>query len=519
MMKPSFLLFGLLILNSATIAQAALNLPSIFGDQMVLQRDQPLPIWGWDTPGQAVSVAIGEQHKEAVTDSSGAWKVVLDPLPTSRRPLTITIAGTETKIFRDVLVGEVWLCSGQSNMGFALSQANDAELETLAAHHPQIRMITVPHVGTQEPQTDFRGKWLVCSPESVASFSAVGYHFGTLLHQVLDVPIGLIDNSWGGSAAEAWVRRDILDNHPTFTELMEAFREKEATYDFEADQADYQRRLDKWEAEAAQAKAEGKRASNRPWFSGNWMTGQSRPGNLYAGVLHPIIGYGLRGVIWYQGEANTQRAWQYRTLFPLLIQSWRDEWRQGDFPFYWVQLADFMYEPEEPGDSGWAELREAQTLTLDRVSHTGQAVIINLGEGADIHPKNKRDVAYRLARWALAKDYGFDDLVHRSPTYASMEVADSKIIVDFDHVGAGLDTFDVPEVEGFSIAGEDGKFVWAEAEIISPNQVRVWSEKVTSPVAVRYAWAANPVCNLQNKEGLPATPFRTDDWTLSTQPH
>jgi sialate O-acetylesterase len=240
------------------------------------------------------------------------------------------------------------------------------------------------------------------------------------------------------------------------------------------------------------------------------MTGNARPANIYNGVLKPTIGYGIRGAIWYQGESNASRAYQYRDLFPLMIQSWRNEWSIGEFPFYWVQLADFMAEKSEPVDSSWAELREAQTMTMSKLPNTGEAVIIDLGEANDIHPKNKQDVAKRLARWALARDYGIS-VPYRSPLYKSMEKKDGKIVVTFDHVGRGLRPFDVAEPRGFAIASSDGKFVWAKAKVVGRDQVEVWSDEVSDPAAVRYAWADNPVCNLYSQSGLPVTPFRTDD--------
>ena len=228
-------------------------------------------------------------------------------------------------------------------------------------------------------------------------------------------------------------------------------------------------------------------------------------------MLHPIIGYGIRGAIWYQGESNASRAYQYRELFPLMIQNWRDEWKQGDFPFYWVQLADFRDEKSDPADSDWAELREAQTLSLDRLPHTGQAVITDLGEAHDIHPKNKQDVGKRLARLALAQDYGLD-IVAKSPRYDSMSREGNKVILTFKDVGGGLDTFDVRTPVGFTIAGENKEFAHATAKITGKDTIEVWSESIGSPTAVRYAWSDNPVCNVQNREGLPVTPFRTDEW-------
>jgi sialate O-acetylesterase len=364
-------------------------------------------------------------------------------------------------------------------------------------------LISVPQVASQEPLNDFAGQWEACTPETVKSFSAVGYFFGRQLHQTLDVPVGLIDNAWGGSAAEAWVRRDVLESDGKYGELLEKWDTLAKTYDHEA-------ALAKWEEKDAawQETKEGL----RPRRPGNPLTGNHRPANLYSGVLHPVLGYTIQGVIWYQGESNAGRAYQYRDLFPLMIQNWRDDWGQGDFSFYWVQLADFLGEVDEPAESAWAELREAQTMTLSKLPNTGQAVITDLGEATDIHPKNKQDVAKRLARWALANDYGID-IVHQSPTYQSMETKGNKAILKFDHVGlVRLDTFDVREPIGFAIAAEDKVFVNATAKIAGKDTVEVWSDAVENPVAVRYAWADNPICNVQNAEGLPMTPFRTDDW-------
>lgn len=492
--------------------QADVRLPSVFGDHMVLQRGQANPVWGWADAGEEVTVRIAGQSKTVKTDGQGKWRITLDAMDAGG-PHTLVVAGKNTLTFEDVLVGEVWLCSGQSNMQFAVQSANDGDLEKLAATFPNIRLITVPQVGTQEPQDDFEGQWKVCSPETVGDFSAVGFFFGRQLHQTLHVPIGLIDNSWGGSSCEAWVRRDLLKADDRYKALLERWEETEKSYDHDEAMARYQEQMKDWEKRAAEARRQGKAVPPRPRAPRNPLTGQHRPGNLYCGVLHPLIGYGIRGTIWYQGESNAGRAYQYRHLFPLMIQSWRDEWGQGDFPFYWVQLADFMAETDEPKDSAWAELREAQTMTMTKLPNTGQAVIIDLGEGKDIHPKNKQDVAKRLARWALARDYEIP-IVYQSPLYESMEKKGNKIVVTMDpgSPSEALTTFDVRDVRGFAISGEDRRFVWAQAKIVGRNQVEVWSDDVADPVAVRYAWADNPVCNLRNRAGLPATPFRTDDW-------
>ncbi len=491
--------------------QADVRVPSIFGSHMVLQRDQENSIWGWADEGEVVTISIASQRHTARTKSDGKWKVKLDPLPVGG-PHSLEILGKNSLTFEDVLVGEVWLCSGQSNMQWSVNNANDPDLEKLAANFPEIRLISIPRVGTQEPQDDFEGAWQACSPETVGTFSAVGYFFGRQLHQTLNVPIGLINNAWGGSSAEAWVRRDLLEEDERYNALMERWEKTESTYDHEAAVAKYKTDLDAWQNKAKQAKQNGEPTpGGKPRAPRNPLTNQHRPGNLYCGVLHPIIGYGIRGTIWYQGESNASRAYQYRELFPLMIENWRQDWKQNDFPFYWVQLADFRDEKPEPAASDWAELREAQTLTLDRLENTGQAVITDLGEAHDIHPKNKQDVGKRLARLALAKDYNVD-IVASSPRYQSMSKEGNKVILNFSDIGGGLDTFDVRTPLGFTIAGNNQTFHPATARIIGKDQIEVWSDKVNSPAAVRYAWADNPVCNVQNREGLPLTPFRTDDW-------
>jgi sialate O-acetylesterase len=510
-MKRSWSLAGLLSACLASAALADVKLPAIFTDHMVLQQGQKNRVWGKADPGEDIVVIIAGQRHTAKADNTGKWQVALDSLQVGG-PHTLAITGKNKLAVEDILVGEVWICSGQSNMQWSVSQANDADLEAKTAKFPKIRHISVPQVGLQEPQDDFRGKWEICSPETAGQFSAVGYFFGRQLHETLDVPIGLIDDAWGGSACEAWVRRDLLEKDQKYQPLIARWEQIEKTYDAQRARETFEKQMADYRAAAEKAKSEGKAAPQPPRPPTNPLTGNSRPGNIYNGVLKPTIGYGIRGVIWYQGESNAGRAYQYRDLFPLMIQSWREEWQQGDFPFYWVQLADYMAEKPEPGDSSWAELREAQTMTMKRLPNTGEAVIIDLGEGRDIHPRNKQDVAKRLVRWALAKEYGLSDLAYQSPTYKSMEKQGSKVTLSFDHVGPGLYTFDVNEPVGFAIAGGDQKFVWATAKLVGNDKIEVWSDKVSEPASVRYAWADNPVCNVYSKNGLPVTPFRTDDW-------
>ena len=473
---------------------AEVKLPNVFSDHMVLQQGQENKIWGTATAGEKVTISIADKTLDAKADDKGNWSAKLPSLPVGG-PHKLRVAGSSVVEISDVLVGEVWICSGQSNMQWNVAQSNNQDLEKLAANYPNIRMINFPQIGTQEPIWSHADrKWMVCSPATVSSFSAVGYFFARQVHLSTNVPIGMINNAWGGSACEAWVNRDVLKATPRFEGLLSRWKATEE-------------RFATLEAKTDRNEAENKELNG---LQGQ-MRGNARPGNIYNGVLKSHLGYGIKGAIWYQGESNAGRAYQYRELFPAMISNWRTEWGQGDFPFYWVQLADYQAERKEPGDSDWAELREAQTMTMDKLANTGEAVIIDIGEGKDIHPKNKVDVGMRLARWALAKQYKIE-IDHQSPRYESMEKIDNGIALKFKNRGKSWRPFDVKEPIGFTIAGEDKKFYNAEAKILDDGRVQVSSPSVPNPVAVRYAWAQNPICNMFADNGLPLTPFRTDDW-------
>ena len=511
------LFIGLNYCLASVALHAELKLPAIIGDHMVLQQKQADPIWGWDTPGAKVTVTFAGQTKSAEAGADGKWLVKLDPLPANDQPQSLKISdGAQTKEVADVLVGEVWMCSGQSNMQFPLCSRSpgafggdwNGDLEAAASKLPNLRLIHVPNLGTQELQNDFKGAWQACTPETAAPFTAVGFLYGRYLHEILKVPVGLIDNSWGGSGAEAWVRRESLEKDSRFAALMERTVKAEANAGTEKAKTNYDAALKKYQADAARAKAAGLAAPRKPNKPADWLTGNKRPGNIFDGVVNPTRGYGIKGVIWYQGESNASQAREYADLFPFLIEQWRTEWDQGDFPFYWVQLADYKNQETQPGESSWAELRAAQTQTL-ALTNTGQAVIIDLGEGDNIHPKNKHDVAARLVRWALVNDYGFK-FPHRSPEFKSLEIKDGKAVVTFDCFGSSLRTFDVNEAIGFAVCGSDHIWHWAQGKMLGTNRVELTCREVSNPVAVRYAWADNPVCNLTSLEGLPVTPFRTD---------
>ncbi len=481
------------------VCQAEVTLPNIFGNHMVLQQQQANKIWGKAAAGEQVTVTLGESSFQATADEQGNWSGML-PEVAAGGPYELRIQASNEIVISDVLVGEVWICSGQSNMEWRVSRdrskVNDADLVQAAANYPEIRMINYPNVGSQEPVWSHEdAQWMVCSPETVGEFSGVGYFFGRQLYHTIDVPIGLINNAWGGSAADAWIDRQLLEANADYRPTMARWESTEQQY-----------------AEAKQSQdRSSEQAKKRFAALQKQMFGNQRPGNIYNGVLKSHLGYGIRGAIWYQGESNASRAYQYRDLFPMMIEAWRQEWQQGDFPFYWVQLADFRNEKPEPAESDWAELREAQTMAMSRLPNTGQAVIVDVGEGKDIHPRNKLAVGQRLARWALAKQYGVD-IAYRSPTYSSMELQDGKVLLKFEHINGGWRPFDVPQPRGFAIAGEDRKFVWATAKILADQRIEVSSPEVPKPVAVRYAWADNPVCNMFDDRGLPLTPFRTDDW-------
>jgi sialate O-acetylesterase len=500
----------------ALSAFAELKLPSIIGDHMVLQQKQGDPIWGWDTPGTKITVTYAGQTQTAEAGADGKWTVALDAGPANDQPATITIQGTSKRELNDVLVGEVWICSGQSNMGFQLKGDWNGDIEAAASKLPHLRLITVPNLGTQEPQTDFKGEWKASDPDTATSFSAVGFLFGRYLHEILQIPVGLINDSWGGSAAEAWVRRESLEKDPRFKTLMENTVANEAKMQDPVAKAKYEEQLAKWKTEVEAAKAAGKLAPRPPNSPDAWLRGNARPGNIFNGVVLPTKPYGIKGIVWYQGESNAGRAAEYADLFPFMIEQWRKEWNQGDFPFYWVQLADFLPEKPEPGDSSWAELRESQTKT-QKLPNTGQAVIIDLGEAKDIHPRNKHDVAARLVRWALVKDYGMK-LPFRSPEFKSVEFFGKMARVELDCFGSSLRPFDTTEVTGFAVCGEDHVWQWAKGKLNGTTKVELTSDKVEKPIAVRYAWADNPVCNLFSNDGLPVTPFRSDDFPMITAP-
>jgi sialate O-acetylesterase len=475
---------------------------------MVLQRNMEVTIWGWAEPGERVCVGCDWQKDasyDCVTDGDGKWQVKVTT-PKAGGPYTISVTGRNKLTLRNVLVGEVWVCSGQSNMKWRVKNSANPEREIASARHPNIRLFNVEETHAAAPQPDCEGSWAVCSPKMVEDFSAVAYYFGRSLHKELNVPIGLIETAWGGTLAEAWTRWEILVSDPDLKPITERFDEAWAKY-LEAIK-DYAQELTAW---ASQVELACEKAAPRPPEPKKPKSPEhhNAPSRLYNGMIAPLIPYGIRGAIWYQGESNVSRAYQYRKLFPAMIQNWRTDWGQGEFPFYYVQIAPWKYNDKLAA----AELRVAQLMAM-AVPNTGMVVTTDIGDVQDIHPKNKQEVGRRLALWALAKTYGRDGVAYSGPIYRSMGVKGDKIRLSFDHTFGGLVAKDGP-LTHFEIAGTDKDFVEAKA-VIDGDTVVVSSNKVAEPVAVRYGWSNTAQPNLFNDEGLPASPFRTDDWPAMT---
>ena len=480
----------------AAPAVADVALADLFGELVVLQRGRKVPVWGTADEGEKVTVSFEGQSASTTAGKDGRWRVELGPFdPVAARPMTVT--GKNTIVLARVFVGEVWVCSGQSNMAWPLSRTEGAKEELAELVNPRLFLYTVRRRVSGEPVHAAGGKWARASPKSVAGFSAVAYYFGKQLRAELGVPVGLIHASWGGTPAEAWTRRKALAAHEELQPILHRWDRALKIHPSA---------FATWKKAVAQWKEDGSRGRRpQPPLGPNHS---HRASGLFHGMIAPLVPFAIRGVIWYQGESNAPRAEQYRTLFPAMIRDWRDAWGQGDFPFYFVQLANWRASRPEPGESAWAELREAQLRTLAE-PNTAMAVTIDIGMANDIHPRNKRDVGLRLARFAQTELYGAD-LVASGPLYESHTIKRERVTVRL-RSARGLRARGGDPLSGFAIAGEDRKFHWANARI-EGETVIVTHPRVPKPTAVRYAWADNPVCNLVNAAGLPASPFRTDDW-------
>jgi len=508
-----FLIILFVFFTSQVDVSAIIRLPSVFNDNMVLQQNKIVNLWGFASPHENITVEFNGQVVNGVANAQGNWKVELQPMQAGG-PFEMIIKGTNTIILKNILIGEVWICSGQSNMEFPLKKTNDAEKEIAQADLPSIRIFIVKRTCASDMQEDCKGKWQVCSPKTIGDFSGVGYYFGKNLNKELEVPIGLIQATWGGSPAEAWMSNEVLESDSDFKPILERWNNQIKNYPevLQEYNRDKDSLLKKWFSDSTVAVNKGMappRKPNVPEGPGSRNT----PSGLFNGMIAPLVSLSFQGVIWYQGEANAGRAFQYRRLFPTLIRNWRQSWNAGEFPFYFVQLPNLFRQPE-PSKSGWAELREAQLITLSE-PNTGMAVTIDVGDPTNLHPTNKSDVGFRLSLIALNKDYNKKDIVFSGPIYKSFKIGNDKILLQFTHTGNGLISKNGDEIKGFTIASGDKKFVTASAKI-EGDQVVVWSDQIKNPVAVRYAWADNPECNLYNGANLPASPFRTDDWEEHT---
>lgn len=631
-------------------AKADVRLPGIFRDHMVLQRHQPVSIWGWASPNEKVTVVFKEHTASATTNRLGRWEVQL-PAMSEGGPFELAVEGHNRIVLSDILIGDVWICGGQSNMQWKISQTDFVEKddEFLAAN--RVRLFTVDVTMDYQPKADVGGSgWKILTKENVADFSSVAYHFGKYLQNALNVPIGLISDNLGATSVETWMSNEALLGYPPFEkEILPLVKHKKSFAELEADFEKGKERWFKrfyykgvgidgqwfkpetdptqwkdikvpgntWEAEAELKDHDGavwfrttfdlpegytqedfliqlgqiddyditwvngekagetfgrhnhrnyrvatnklKKTGNvlvvrvfdaggiggfttNPFWAGSLLNGKwtfrkgeplrdkkfwrpdlpnatpfSSPGVLFNGMIAPLTSFPIKGAIWYQGESNADRAYEYRTLFPAMIRDWRKHWGLGDFPFLFVQLANYLQEPQQPVESNWAELREAQAMAL-ALPHTAMATAIDIGEANDIHPANKLEVGRRLALAGLKTAYGKDDLVSSGPVFKDMQIKKDQVRLFFEHRGAGLVTKDkYGYVRGFQVAGADKKFYWAQA-FIEGDEVVVRSGKVQDPVAVRYAWADNPgSLDLYNQEGLPALPFRTDQWKGITE--
>ena len=502
---------------AAASALADVKLPHVIGSNMVLQRQMLIPIWGWADPGEKVTVKFADQKVSTTADAQGKWLVKL-AATNAAGPYRMTVSGKNTIELTDILVGEVWVCSGQSNMRMGLGLVINSAQEIARANYPNIRLFDVPLKTAGIAQQDIESEWKACSSRNVSTdniwegwprgFSAVAYFFGREIHNKLNVPIGLIQSSWGGTRIEPWTPPVGFQLVPGLQDISGQI--EQANLDSKKAIAEAMAQYESWLPPAKKAFDKSEELSSPPAWPKHELDSHKQPTGLYNAMIHPLVPFAIRGAIWYQGEANLNDGMMYREKMKALIGGWRKLWEQGDFPFYFVQISPFRYRWGPPSPYRLPKLWEAQTASL-AIANTGMAVTVDISDLEDIHPKNKQEVGRRLALWALAKTYGFDDVVCSGPLYKSMAVEGDRIRISFDHIGSGLATSNGRPPTWFEIAGIDKQFVKAKAKIEN-NTVVVSSDEVTEPVAVRFGWHEEAEPTLMNKEGLPASPFRTDRW-------
>lgn len=514
-MKRSALFFLGFFLISVfqPVLHAEVRLPSVLGSNMVLQRDMPVTFWGWASEAEEVGVTLQAETPDAaaifsetaVADSEGNWQLVL-PATAAGGPYTVRVAGSNVIELTNVFFGEVWVCSGQSNMEWPVRASQDSEAEIAAADYPLIRLFNIPHRPSGLLQDDVAAEWRETAPETIRDFSAVAYYFGRKLHKNLNVPIGLISTNWGGTRIEPWTPPAGFRTVPALAEIAAEIEAADIVYREQLPEK--MDAIEKWIAETRRDLQTGGQLGEIP-ENRHMLRHHTRPTGLYNGMVHPIVRYAIRGALWYQGESNVRDGMLYHEKMKALINGWRQVWGQGDFPFYFVQLAPFTY-GRGPGPYALPAIWEAQAATL-ALPETGMAATTDVGNLRDIHPRNKQAVGRRLALWALAKTYGRSDVTYSGPVYAAMAVEGNAIRLRFEEIGGGLMASDSQPLTWFEIAGADKEFVEARAEI-DGDTVVVSSDAVAAPVAVRFAWHQNAEPNFVNKEGLPAVPFRTHPW-------
>ena len=502
-------LFFLLVVSASPVS-ADVRLPHIIGSNMVVQRDIPIPIWGWADPGEVVKVTFQKFEASTKADEKGKWMVKL-PAVKAGGPYIMTITGKNSIKLNNILGGEVWLCSGEYNMWWPVTYSNNSDKEIAEANYPQIRLLTVPNIAAGEPTDDINAVWNPCTPATIPNFSAVLYFFGREIHKQLNVPVGLINSSWGGTGIDVWTSADGFAAVPTFKNVTKQI--KDAELEYKKIIADSLVPIENWINVTQKAIEENTPippAPNWPRHPLHNIGHPVKPTILYNAMIHPLVPFAIRGVIWYQGEANYSDGSIYYDKTKALVTGWRKAWNQGDFPFYYVQVAPLDYSVQKLSPQALPKLWEAQTAAM-AIPNTGMAVTTDISDINEMHPRNKQDVGKRLALWAFAKTYGLPNIVFSGPIYKSMSIEGDKIRIRFDYAGSGLTSRDDKPLNWFEIAGDDKKFVKAQAKI-DGDTVVVYSDTVISPVAVRFGWLQTAQPNLINKERLPASPFRTDNW-------
>ncbi len=500
-MNRSIFSFILIPINLTT---GAIELPSFFSDGMVLQQQSQAKIWGWLDEGGEISVHFAGQTEQSQTDEQGRWEVSFEGLQATNEGSDLLITdGTSEKVIQNVVVGEVWIASGQSNMELAVAKSNNAEEEITASDDPLLRVYVSKNISHAEPQIDLAGEWEIASPESTGGMTAVGYYYAKKLRQELSIPVGILECSWGGKPIEGFTSEEALNKVPELSPILDRKKTALETWTEEKAATNFVEATAKWERRGKKGR--------KPVLEPDPLFNPQLHTNIFNGMIAPIAGYSARGVIWYQGENNANNGTEhlYEELLGCMITDWRERW-QSDLSFYYVQLANFRKVITEPGaESPWVVVQDEMRRALESIDKSGMAVTNDIGETSDIHPRNKQDVATRLARWALAQDYGKEGVVKSGPLYRKAQKEDNRFIITFDYA-EGLKSRDGGSLQRFEIQSEDGTWAWAQTQI-DGDQVIVWSDEIQNPKLVRYAWASNPQgANLVNGEGLPASCFTTE---------